>query len=264
MNRPVYNIGISISEPEIMELGQLGMSSLHLQDAMVETARFLLRMGYNISYGGDLNYDSAFNFTELLIQLSAAYGGLGVRVKNYLAFPLYIKIPLQRRAELIKVAQLITINPSPEFDNWSEKIYENLSQSDRQYIDDILNGYTSESDELWKKSLTAMRTKVSKEIQCQIVMGGKLKNHKGVMPGAIEEVLLSINNNVTVFLDGSFGGASLLLVKGIINDLWGDYFYLKELFKGIAGKQIQQFKKNKIMISGSDSFDEIKKFLINY
>ena len=62
------SIGISISESDNLKL--LGFSTAHLNDIMIETARYILAAGGNIVYGGDMRKGG---FTELMFELLKYY-----------------------------------------------------------------------------------------------------------------------------------------------------------------------------------------------
>ena len=82
-------IGISISETDPGELQALGLSSLHLQNAMLEIARQCLAQGATLVYGGDLRPNG---FTENLLELVRDHNDALKKefkpVLNYLAWPL--------------------------------------------------------------------------------------------------------------------------------------------------------------------------------
>jgi len=255
-------VGISISEPDKDELGKLGKGLVHLQDAMVETARLLLSKGYNLAYGGDLNYDGPFNFTELLFQLGMTYGGLENRISNYSAFPMYTKVTQKRKAELINIAKIISVNPSPEFDRWANVSYESASTADKQHLDEIFEGKTEQAKKVWADSLTRMRTVMTQNIQCRIVIGGKTKNYKGSMPGIIEETLMCITNKVPVLVDGRFGGAAKQIVDGVLKRTSSNEMVLPIEFRNIKENNLSKIASDVILLSGNNSVKELERLIV--
>jgi hypothetical protein len=210
-------VGISISEPDKNDLGKLGKGLVHLQDAMVESARFLLTKGFNLAYGGDLNYEGAFNFTELLFELARTYGGDEIRVTNYAAFPLYTKITLEREVDFVNSIQIKRVNPpSPLFTKWLDLRYQYASADERQYLDDVFEAKSDDTKKIWAESLTEMRSQMTQNIQCRIVMGGKTQNFKGSMPGIFEETLMCLKWKIPVLVDGRFGGAAKQIVDEVL------------------------------------------------
>lgn len=249
-------IGISISDPGEEELARQGMTSLHLQDAMVETARYLLHAGHTLIYGGDLTFHGGFNFTELLFQLNRAHGGRD-RIINYSAFPLYTKITVQREAELLPIAEIIRVNPSPEFEKWTSVRYENVSEIEREYLDNIFDNMTPETKAIWAESLTEMRKQMTENIQCRIVMGGKTQNYKGSMPGIWEETLLCIENNVTVYVDGRFGGAAREIVNTVNEKTPTDIYGLGKRIDVLKNGKVEAMIDRVICFKGKETFPEI-------
>lgn len=227
-------IGISISESSDME--NFGMSYLHLQNNMVEIARYLLHKGFTLAYGGDLNYESHFNFVEILFQLGMTYGGNpNQRIINYSAFPLYTKISKNREAEISKMAKIKRINPSSEYDNWLNVRYETANSEQRKYLDWIFDCTDDKAKEIWTKSLTKMRQAMTNEISARIVVGGKTKNYLGKMPGIEEEAILCVENDVTVYVNETFGGASAEFLKK--ESVKGRFLNLNEKIRFYPGKE---------------------------
>lgn len=63
-------------------------------------------------------------------------------------------------------------------------------------------------DGKWCIGLTAMRELMCEQTDARVVLGGKLANHKSVMPGADEQALLAIKAQQPVFLVDDFGGCA--------------------------------------------------------
>ena len=103
-------LGISISESPDLE--SLGFSDIHLRDALIEFARYMLAAGATIAYGGDLR---AGGFTHTLFDLVSTYKGAGGseanRIRNYLAWPIHLLLTVEQRAELKTWAEIITLPP---------------------------------------------------------------------------------------------------------------------------------------------------------
>src|SRR5260370_30417731 len=82
-------IGLSISNSP--NLSELGMSQVHLEDAMVECARHILAQGASLAYGGDLRPGG---FTTILFELVRSHNRAGSqeRIHNFLAWPIGLRI----------------------------------------------------------------------------------------------------------------------------------------------------------------------------
>jgi hypothetical protein len=66
---------------------------------------------------------------------------------------------------------------------------------------------TAKDDE-WSVGLTAMRDMMTQVSNARIVLGGRVENFKGKMPGIAEEALSSFKAKKPLFLLGGFGGCA--------------------------------------------------------
>lgn len=193
-----YAIAISTSESSDME--SLGLSNEHLRDAMAEIARHLLALGARLVYGGDLR---EHGFSKLLFELVARYGrdadegDSRSNVANYLAWPVHIRMPMadlaKFNAELEGSAELILVALNGTLLSFDER--QGMAQSQA-------------TDREWAAGLTAMRHATRNLTHARIVLGGRVEQYKGVMPGIAEEALLSLQAQQPLYLMGGFGGCA--------------------------------------------------------
>ena len=189
-------IAISISESS--DLSVLGLSNDHLRDAMAEIARHLLALGACLIYGGDLRDNG---FSDLLFELVARHRrdapGDKVGVVSYLAWPVHIAMSaeeLQRyRDELTGSAELVCLSMEGA----------PLSAEQRQLLP-----ARKPTKREWAVGLTAMRSAMCQATDARIVLGGRVKRYKGIMPGAAEETLITLQARKPLFLLGGFGGCA--------------------------------------------------------
>ena len=190
---------IAISASESADMGYLGLSGEHLQDAMVEVARHLLALGARLSYGGDLR---AGGFSNLLFELVQRHRrdvdeDLPVGISNFLAWPVHLRMPFAEiyhaTAELKGIADLVCLDEKGK----------GMSLQSRQQVQE-----REPSTAEWNEGLTAMRRVVQAESHARIVLGGRVENFKGAMPGIAEESLLSLESGQPLFVLGGFGGCS--------------------------------------------------------
>ncbi len=190
-------VAISISESPDMAV--LGLSKGHLRDAMAEIALHLLASGTSLAYGGDLR---PRGFTELLFELVLRYRGHPhhtgqITITNYLAWPVHICMTADKLdsffAGLEQTAHLVLLAQDGS----------RLGREQRQ----ALPTHEPDSNE-WAEGLTAMRQVMCEETDARILLGGRVEDYKGCMPGAAEEALLSLQTNQPVFLIGGFGGCT--------------------------------------------------------
>lgn len=197
-------IGISIAESQDMEA--LGLSAEHLRDAMAEVARHLLAMGARLVYGGDLR---ARGFTELLFELvtrhsrDADMGDGSLPVVSYLAWPVH-------RSMQLETIQAI----SGTLKGFAELHF--LDDQGRDLSTDKLEAKTSPiKDEDWSAGLTVMRRVLTGACHARILIGGRVTQFKGLMPGIAEEALCSIAAKQPLYVLGGFGGCA----RGIAEEL---------------------------------------------
>jgi SLOG cluster2 len=192
-------VAISISESPDMSM--LGLSEDHLRDAMVEIARHLLALGARLVYGGDLR---ANGFSELLFELIARHrrdadeGDVRVGVANYLAWPVHIgmanDVLLAAERDVAGLVDLVCLDIDGR----------HMTMPLRH----ALPGRLQPSELEWTRGLTAMRETMRAQTNARIVLGGRVANYKGSMPGIAEEALLSLEAHQPLFLLGGFGGCT--------------------------------------------------------
>jgi hypothetical protein len=194
-------IGISISETE--DLGALGFSVEHLEDAMVEFARHLLIQGAQLVYGGDLRKGG---FTRILSELSYQYRDKTQYKKqyvfNYSSYPIYLNLTNADELELKKNrVKLVKVKPAS-----SVKVISN----------DFFIPDTFENKSYWADSLTLMRTEMNKFTDARIMLGGRTKGYSGAMPGLLEESLIALRNKKPIYLIGTYGGITQQVINAIL------------------------------------------------
>lgn len=190
---------IAVSVSESPDMGYLGLSERHLQDAMTEVARHLLALGARLSYSSDLR---AGGFSELLFELVQRHRrdvdeDSGVGITNFLAWPVHLRLPFaevdRASSELKGAAELVCLDENGN----------RMPLLTRQRIQE-----REPSAAEWNNGLTAMRQAVQAEIHARIVLGGRVENFKGSMPGIAEEALISLSSGTPLFVLGGFGGCA--------------------------------------------------------
>lgn len=215
-------IGVSISDHE--ELGELGFSTIHLRDLIIEIARHLLINGATLIYGGDLRKEGFTSmFSELAFQYRSKRGPKDKCFVNYFAYPIHCLITKQNELEFIKNRTEIKKVPPPE----------DLKVNDKAYLPPD----TIEARLAWARSLTEMRNSMISNSDARILVGGKLSNYLGKLPGIIEEAKITLEQKKPLYLIGALGGAS----REVINALEGNSFlYPKNSFH--QSVEYQDFK----------------------
>jgi hypothetical protein len=187
-------IGISISNST--DLSERGMSQEHLEDAMVECARYLLAQGASLAYGGDLRPGG---FTTILFELVRSHNRAGSqeRIHNFLAWPIHLRLDPALWQEYLDEIHPYRLSPPAD-----------LGVNEGVYIasDDAISRY------VWARSLTAMRQEMDQKIHARVLLGGQVKDFKGKYPGLFEEALLALHSGKSLYLIGGFGGCTRFIV----------------------------------------------------
>lgn len=227
-------IGISVSDNE--ELEELGYSTIHLKDLIIEIVRNLLVNGATIVYGGNMNKEGyTYLFSELAFQYRDKSDSKKNCFKNYFAYPIYCLLTSEDRSNFKKYrTEIIKVVPPKEV----------ISNKEKYLIPN-----TTEAKIIWARSLTIMRQTMIADSDARILVGGKLSYYSGKMPGIIEEAKLTLEQGKPLYLIGALGGAS----KEVINALEGKGFsYLENKFHQSEEYQAFKGQYNK---GGNDSID---------
>lgn len=191
---------VAVSTSESPDMTVLGLSDAHLCDAMAEIARHVLNFGSRLVYGGDLRQHG---FSELLFEIAARHHPVvesaeqHLGVTNYLAWPVHIGMPIESIEAAIETlagtAELVCMDMNGE----------PLSMQQRRQLES-----RHATDAEWCEGLTTMRQHMLAKTDARIVLGGRIEDYKGAMPGIAEEVLLSLQGRQPLFLIGGFGGCA--------------------------------------------------------
>jgi hypothetical protein len=191
---------VAISTSESPHMLALGLSDEHLKDAMAEIARHLLALGSRLVYGGDLRADGFSNLLFELVsrhQRDADAGDARPSVVNYLAWPVHLRMAFAdietAQVDLADTADLICLELNGS----------RLSTDARRQMPQ-----RQPTEAEWTDGLTAMRKVMLDESDARIVLGGRVDQYKGVMPGIAEEALMSLTAQQPLFVLGGFGGCA--------------------------------------------------------
>jgi SLOG cluster2 len=239
-------IAISVSKNEDLERN--GMSEQHINDISIEIARYIISNGGTALYGGDLRNEG---FTKYFSELSNQYkleNDRTYRFVNYFPFPNFKEITLEVQIEfkskqikpeilgLPKSLKGIDVN----------KAYKPFDNCEDRYI--------------YSECFKEMRIKMAKDCSARVIVGGKIGNYLGYIPGIIEEALYTLLENKPLYLVGGFGGASEKLIKLIkgkeVNELTNDFQYSTEFLK-----EYRDFVKDKYNYS---DYEFLKKEFLKF
>lgn len=194
------NIAISISDST--EIDALGFSFEHQKNLIIELTRALIIHGSTLIYGGDLRQNGYTRlFSELVYQYRPSDEVDKLFFKNFFSFPIYLK--LEESDELdFKKNGVEPIKVSPP---------KSLKIDDSKHYDSS----TKENLFIWSESLSKMRDEMHSITNARIFTGGSMSNFKGKYPGLLEEVLLSLKNDIPVYFMGIFGGVTSRIIEAL-------------------------------------------------
>lgn len=201
------NFGISISDLSIEDVTEIGQTSAHLIQLSQDLARHLISRGAEITFGGDLR-DSGF--TEFIFNESLAYQTRAmtneIQLNNYIIWPIY-KADTEKvkdwKANYISIARMIELSPTNDVLEFIPNTESFLPPSNTQ------NLY------VWSRNLTEMRKIIANKCDFRICAGGRLTGYKGIMPGILEEILLTNKMDRPLYLLGGFGGVTASVCEAI-------------------------------------------------
>jgi hypothetical protein len=187
-------IGISISSPPDNHLAARGLSRLHVDDAYVEFARWLLACGATLAYGGDLRRGG---FTEVLFDLVRSRGDNSEKpvapLQSYLAWPYHLDLTTKQEADWFGLVEFHRVEPAPE----TGLLAHAAPAQDGSHAALFAR----------VRSLTHMRRKLTAATHARIVIGGQLLA-TGPYPGVAEETRLALDARQPTYVLGGLGGCA--------------------------------------------------------
>jgi len=241
-----FKIGISISDNE--DLGKLGFANIHLKDLTVEIVRNLLINEFSLIYGGDLRKEGYTEiFSDLAYQYRSVSESKAICFENFFAFPIYLQLTKAHTLEFKKHRTVITkVSPPADLD-----VNEDL----------FLRPDTLQGKFIWARSLTKMRNEMIKASDGRILVGGKVNNYLGIIPGVIEEAQIALQQNKPLYLIGAFGGSAKYVADAIMGTGFG--FVTDAFHKSKSYLEFRDFYNEKHQKEIIDLI-EISKFFQGY
>lgn len=233
-----FRVGISISEPSIEELTEIGHASFHLIQLSQDITRHILSTGSVLVYGGDLRENG---FTEFIFNEAEALQGRlqteDIFVENYVAWPIYLKSRdefINWASKYAHLASMIRVAPPEDV---TDLLVDN---------DTFLSPSCTQNSYVWSRCLTEMRTKMIDSCNLRIFAGGRHSGYKGKMPGVLEEILISLKEERAVYLLGGFGGITASVCRSIVSGKLSPELSLDwQLLNNAGLKDIYEYSKGK-------------------
>lgn len=189
------------------DLAGHGVGVEHVEEFMVRLAMRLLTDGHRLAFGGILERSDR-TLTGYLIDVAQQWldkdFAKAVNVTkpatwplvNFSAWPNYTRIQEEQRAQLVGICQFVEIDP-PDIASIDLKLAIEQGVT-RRYAAD---------------ALTAMRLRSTRETDLRIVWGGRRSGAAGWVPGILEEVACSLDQDKPVLIVGRFGGCAAMLAE---------------------------------------------------
>ncbi|MBN9286095.1 MULTISPECIES: hypothetical protein [unclassified Flavobacterium] len=227
LNKKKIAISVSVNE----DLEKIGFSEQHLNDISIEIARYIIANDGTALYGGDLRENG---FTHYFSELSNQYkktNDKDFKFINYFVFPntkrLTRDVRLDFHSKQIQIKE-VSIPKTVSIDEQRE-------YNPAKCIEDRYS---------FCECFKEMRIQMAKDCTARVLVGGKITNYLGYIPGVIEEALYTLKENKPLFLVGGFGGATeklIRLIKGeeveeLINDSQYNTSFLSDFKDHVRSK----------------------------
>lgn len=199
-------VAVALSVSESDDLGRLGLTPRHAEFAIGELTRAVLVAGGSLVYGGRVHPSG---FTQFLMHEVRRYG-LGRHCLTLcLAHPEHSNLSpsevndLDR--ELGTVGRVVRLTPD------GQQI--TTEESPAEAADETTN---------IESSYSALRRYMAMISDARVVLGGRLADFAGAMPGVAEEALETLHHDEPLYVAGGFGGAAALVaqVLGLADFSW--------------------------------------------
>ncbi|MCY4028511.1 MAG: TIR domain-containing protein [Acidobacteria bacterium] len=196
-------LGLSVGTVDELTLRTLGLSDLHLTDAVRVLSRQALATGANLVYGGALELtgpsDDSTNLVSALFEMIGIYNRAGTvefpPLDNYTAWPFWQGVSLDwlaTRRHMLRVRRL----PAPP------------AARDQANADVTSLRKTPWGRCLIGLSLSTTRRQLAAATAARIALGGARHRFLGLLPGVVEEALLTLDHRRPLYVIGGFGGAA--------------------------------------------------------
>jgi hypothetical protein len=212
---PLKDKLIAMSISDSSNLIHFGYGLEHLHELTINISRMVLRLGGNLAYGGDLRPGG---FTETLFSLGRGEHmdneGWKRRLYSFLAWPYYQDLNASDEAQLINTCCFVRISPE---DAGLEGTANNKISSDTpETVYQRIRCLSSMRELMTRGGAQCFDGQLTPPLSARILIGGKVNDFMGIMPGLFEEYLLAAENNVPTYIIGGFGGAAYILAEALI------------------------------------------------
>jgi len=224
-------VGLSVSYQRGNLLAR-GLGLEHLKELLIRLARPLLRHGVNLAYGGHWR-ETEDNFTFDLLRLisseqedqnavdpDAEEAPLG-RLFNHTAWPHYLDITPSVEAQWINCCRIVRITEQEAGIADTEVVPDDeaTQQTDRVLLNAAVTLSAMRRISMAGSSIPIpgrSRPEAVPAVAARVVLGGKLDEYSGWLPGIFEEALVTLERGAPLYLLGGFGGAAEALARTLL------------------------------------------------
>ena len=199
-------VGLSVSDSG--DLGRLGLSTAHAEQAVGEVARAVLVAGGSLVYGGRVKPSG---FTQYLMHEIRRYGR-----DDEPALTLCLAVPEHHKlshSELDDIDRTLgTRGRIVCLDAEGREITGILSSKAR--------GPDALAEPDAAHAYSSMRRYLAAITDARVLIGGKLSGFAGAMPGIVEEAIVAVQAQQPLYVSAGFGGAAALVAQRLqLDDL---------------------------------------------
>lgn len=199
------SIGLSLSQPSDIDLAQRGLSLHHVNVAVQEITMHLMNRETQLCYGGDFR---AGGYTEFVCEKARGskmmMGDSFKKIRNYIAWPIWLKQDSDWIADRFDVAKFVKVDPP-----------QNLLDAEWISAEEFSSPASPRGRLIWNSSLKKMRMAMIESNQARVCLGGQLLGYSGMIPGVVQEILITLDLKKPLYLLGGFGGATAAVCDAI-------------------------------------------------
>ena len=195
---------VAISVSASSDLPRLGLDDAHLDLAVAELTRAIVVAGGSVVYGGGIGW----GFTSIVLDEAERYGSPEGAFEHYVPYSEHADTPLE---DLRAYANRLSIKARVMLIDANGAAHEVADASAESFI----RGEVAASD-----SLTTMRRVTSEISDARVVLGGKVADFAGALPGVAEEAAATVAQGKPLYVAGGFGGAATLVGRVSQPDLF--------------------------------------------
>jgi len=203
----MWRLGISASESP--DLARLGLVETHFRVALSEITRSVLLAGGGIIYGGRLDPNG---YTDFVTRELQRYARRNRPLMACLSWDNHVNMSEQSlrdyRDELGLFGHVVCLDP----EGTAVPLSGAAVHRPQGIVDDALR----------RRSLSGLRRFMTAQQRGRVFIGGRRRGFLGIMPGIVEELVMTIEAGQPVYLAAGFGGVTydLACAVGVHSGDW--------------------------------------------